>query len=57
MSNRGERVGLRVARSLHEGLLRVAREGQASLFMVLQAGIAALLTRLGGGNTYRSGHR
>ena len=30
-------------------LLALAREGQASLFMVLQAGLAALLTRLGAG--------
>ena len=31
------------------GLLGLARESQASLFMVLQAGLAALLTRLGAG--------
>ena len=34
---------------LHRGLLGLAREGRASLFMVLQAGLAALLTRLGAG--------
>ena len=35
---------------LHGGLLALAREGRASLFMVLQSALAALLTRLGAGN-------
>ncbi|MEV6987196.1 amino acid adenylation domain-containing protein, partial [Sphaerisporangium sp. NPDC051017] len=34
---------------LHEGLLRLAREHGASLYMVVQAGFAALLSRLGAG--------
>ncbi|MGJ7609270.1 amino acid adenylation domain-containing protein [Variovorax sp. LT1R20] len=34
---------------LHRGLQTLAREGQASLFMVLQAGLAALFTRMGAG--------
>ena len=34
---------------LHRALLALARESQASLFMVLQAALAALLTRLGAG--------
>src|SRR4029077_2300984 len=34
---------------LHRGLLGLAREAGASLFMVLQAGLAALLTRVGAG--------
>ncbi|MCD0451542.1 amino acid adenylation domain-containing protein [Actinocorallia sp. API 0066] len=34
---------------LHTALTDVARSGQASLFMVLQAALAALLTRLGAG--------
>ena len=36
-------------RDLHRGLVSLARDAQASLFMVLQAGLAALLTRLGAG--------
>ncbi|MEC0180497.1 amino acid adenylation domain-containing protein [Paenibacillus peoriae] len=48
-SYRGDTVALRIAPELHEQLLRLAREGRASLFMVLQAGLAALLTRLGAG--------
>ncbi len=48
-SYRGGRVPLRLGGELHGRLLRLAREGQASLFMVLQAGLAALLTRLGAG--------
>src|ERR1700730_19436271 len=35
---------------LHGALLALARNSHASLFMVLQAGLAALLTRLGAGN-------
>ncbi|MGW9432880.1 amino acid adenylation domain-containing protein, partial [Streptomyces decoyicus] len=34
---------------LHHGITRLAREHQSSVFMVVQAGIAALLTRLGAG--------
>ncbi|MFB9252129.1 amino acid adenylation domain-containing protein, partial [Sphaerisporangium melleum] len=34
---------------LHEGLLRLARSRGASLFMVVQAGLSALLSRLGAG--------
>ncbi|HZC76174.1 MAG TPA: condensation domain-containing protein, partial [Ktedonobacterales bacterium] len=49
-SHRGEVVGLRLSRELHAGLVGLAREGGASLFMVLQAGLAALLTRLGAGS-------
>ncbi|MBV9914285.1 MAG: amino acid adenylation domain-containing protein, partial [Sinobacteraceae bacterium] len=48
-SHRGGSVGLCVEASLHAGLLRLARAGGASLFMVLQAGLVGLLSRLGGG--------
>ncbi|SFH80821.1 condensation domain-containing protein, partial [Methylobacterium phyllosphaerae] len=48
-SYRGGRVPLRLEGELHGRLLRLARDGQASLFMVMQAGLAALLTRLGAG--------
>src|SRR5262245_51880142 len=49
-SYRGERVELRLSAPLHAGLLRLARGEGASLFMVLQAALAALLTRLGAGS-------
>src|SRR5437016_1437825 len=49
-SYRGGRVELRLSGGLHAGLLRLARGEGASLFMVLQAGLAALLTRLGAGS-------
>ena len=48
-SHRGDRVPLHIRPELHRRLLALARDSQASLFMVLQAGLAALLTRLGAG--------
>src|SRR5260370_1256950 len=48
-SHRGETVPLQISPALHGRLLGLAREHQASLFMVLHAGMAALLTRLGAG--------
>ena len=48
-SYRGDSVPLTLGPELHRGLLALARESGASLFMVLQAGLAALLTRLGAG--------
>src|SRR5579859_8023742 len=48
-SYRGGEVGFRVSGEVHEGLVKLGREHGASLFMVLQAGLAALLTRLGCG--------
>ncbi|MEF3306206.1 amino acid adenylation domain-containing protein [Paenibacillus sp. GYB003] len=48
-SRSGGVVELRIDPQLHGMLLTVAREAKASLFMVLQAGLAALLTRLGAG--------
>ena len=47
--SRRQRRGLLSAAELHAGLLKLARDSQASLFMVLQAGLAALLSRLGAG--------
>ena len=49
-SYRGGSVGLRLSGPLHGALLELARASGASLFMVLQAGLSALLTRLGAGN-------
>jgi non-ribosomal peptide synthetase component F len=49
LSYRGGSVELRLSGRLHGELLRLARSCGASLFMVLQAGLAALLTRLGAG--------
>jgi nonribosomal peptide synthetase DhbF len=46
---RGNTVPFRISPSLHRRLLTLARDKQASLFMVLQAGLAALMTRLGCG--------
>ena len=49
-SYRGDSVPLALSAELHGGLLALARESRASLFMVLQAALAALLTRLGAGS-------
>src|SRR5262249_50657015 len=48
-SYRGASVPLLLGPELHGRLLALARDNRASLFMVLQAGLAALLTRLGAG--------
>ena len=48
-THRGERIHFRIEPELHQRLLKLAHEAQASLYMVLQASLAALLTRLGAG--------
>ncbi|MFI0819508.1 non-ribosomal peptide synthase/polyketide synthase [Streptomyces sp. NPDC021098] len=48
-SHRGGRVPFTVGAATHTRLRDLAREGDASLFMVVQAALAALLTRLGAG--------
>ena len=48
-SHRGETLAFRIESDLHRGLLELAAANHVSLFMVLQAGLAALLTRLGAG--------
>ncbi|WP_447040836.1 amino acid adenylation domain-containing protein [Streptomyces sp. DSM 118878] len=48
-SEDGDEVGFDVPAEVHQSLLRLARESGASLFMVVQAALAALLTRLGAG--------
>ncbi|MGW2788133.1 amino acid adenylation domain-containing protein, partial [Streptomyces populi] len=45
----GDHVGLELSPELHAALVELARESGASLFMVLQAALAALYTRLGAG--------
>jgi hypothetical protein len=48
-SYRGASVEIHLDAQLHGGLRELAQASKASLFMVLQAGLAALLSRLGGG--------
>ena len=48
-SHRGGHVALNIGADLHRVLAGLARETGASLFMVLQAGLAGLLSRLGAG--------
>lgn len=49
-SHRGGYVPFEVPAAVHEGLRRAARGNEASLFMVLQAALAALLSRMGAGD-------
>ncbi|RUL78898.1 non-ribosomal peptide synthetase [Dyella choica] len=49
-SHRGGQVMFQIGAPLHQRLSALAREGQASLFMLLHAAVAALLSRLGGGS-------
>jgi hypothetical protein len=49
-SHRGASVSVAVGADLHAGLLALSRDCEASLFMVLQAGLAGLLSRLGAGS-------
>jgi amino acid adenylation domain-containing protein len=48
-SHTGGEIHFSIDRRLHERLRELARANEVSLFMVLQAGFAALLTRLGAG--------
>ncbi|WP_229006659.1 non-ribosomal peptide synthase/polyketide synthase [Roseibium aggregatum] len=48
-SHRGEHLAFAIDAALHGKLQELARKTHASLFMVLQAGLAALLSRLGAG--------
>ena len=49
LSYRGGTVGCEVPAGLHAGLAEVARQCGVTLFMVVQAALAGLLTRLGAG--------
>ncbi len=48
-TNRGDTVTFQVGPELHRGLVELAGRNRVTLFMVLQAGLAALLSRLGAG--------
>ena len=48
-SHRGDTVRFQIDPRLHQGLIELAAANRVSLFMVLQAALAALLTRLGAG--------
>ena len=49
-SHRGGAVPVEVEPDVHAGLVEVARAGRATLFMVVQAALAVLLSRHGGGD-------
>ncbi|BCJ33896.1 hypothetical protein Athai_13990 [Actinocatenispora thailandica] len=49
-SYRGAVVGFAIDAELHAGLSALARQTGTTVFMVVQAGLAALLTRLGAGS-------
>ncbi len=49
-SYRGEQVDFEIDASLHRQLAELARASQCTLFMVLHAAVAVLLSRLGGGS-------
>ncbi|MER8041397.1 amino acid adenylation domain-containing protein [Streptomyces sp. NPDC094032] len=48
-SHRGDRAAVTVDAATHEALEKIARDNGATLFMVLQAALAAVLTRHGAG--------
>jgi amino acid adenylation domain-containing protein len=48
-SRRGGRIPIKIDAELHRRLLEMSREHDATLFMALLAGVAALLSRLGAG--------
>ncbi|MGF2818997.1 non-ribosomal peptide synthetase DhbF [Bacillus subtilis] len=48
-SHDGDTIHFRIEPELHKRLQELARTNRVSLFMVLQSGLAALLTRLGAG--------
>jgi len=48
-SYRGESLAVEIEPALHQGLRQLGHRSGASLFMVLQAGLAALLSKLGAG--------
>ncbi|MCE0446736.1 condensation domain-containing protein [Streptomyces tricolor] len=53
---RGDAIGVFWDAELHEGITRLAREHRSRVFMVLQAALATLLTRLGAGTDIPDRH-
>ncbi|MET0233200.1 MAG: amino acid adenylation domain-containing protein, partial [Kibdelosporangium sp.] len=49
-SHRGAVIDFELDPALHDGMIRLARDAGATVFMVVQAGLAALLARLGAGS-------
>ena len=49
-SYRGETVDFQIQQELHDKLLKLAHNSRASLYMVMQAAAAALMSRLGAGD-------
>ena len=49
-SHRGGLIDMQVSAEVHAGLVEVARTGRATIFMVVQAALAMLLSRHGGGD-------
>ena len=49
-SHRGGLIDMQVSAEVHAGLVEVARSGRATIFMVVQAALAMLLSRHGGGD-------
>jgi amino acid adenylation domain-containing protein len=49
-SHRGERLTFEIGADVHTRLAEAARTGRATMFMVLQAALALLLSRLGAGD-------
>ncbi len=49
-SHRGGLTDMQLSAEVHAGLVEVARAGRATLFMVVQAALAVLLSRHGGGD-------
>ncbi|HEY9328955.1 MAG TPA: amino acid adenylation domain-containing protein, partial [Streptomyces sp.] len=49
-SYEGGRIAFEIPAEVHRSLARLARERRASLFMVVQAAVAALLNRIGAGD-------
>ncbi|MEV5575412.1 amino acid adenylation domain-containing protein [Spirillospora sp. NPDC052269] len=48
-SRKGGRVAFRIDAETHAGLVEIARQSGATLYMVVQAGLALVLSRLGAG--------
>ncbi len=55
-SHAGDLVDVHVGAEVHTGLVEAARAGRATLFMVVQAALAVLLSRHGGGDGYPGRH-